>query len=216
MITTAEEYYSQLATIQQSNGIPEIAVLMPKEEQIFEIDLNSRTIQSPEFLSVTTDHTAETIYFKVNRYFDNIDLSTMVAVVQYIIPDELTGMPKDEGYLYVVPFYDVQTYGGAEYANNPYIVFPWCISGSATKNAGTIKYSIRFFKIDDSGSYFLYNLNTLPTTSQILYGMDISKSETFDFATTDNGIDYVLEAIQDIKNILNDDESGLSLRWIDV
>ena len=33
------------------------------------IDLNKRTIDVPECLSVEKDHRAETIYFKVDRYF---------------------------------------------------------------------------------------------------------------------------------------------------
>ena len=80
MITTPEEYIAKLYLI-QNNNLPTVALLLPSDETIYNIDLNSRTIEAPEFLSTETDHFAETIYFKVDRYFDNMDSTKTICII---------------------------------------------------------------------------------------------------------------------------------------
>ena len=75
MITTAAEYEKYLSQIYDVNP-PTLAVLLPSSEPIYKIDLNKRTVETPDFLSVEKDHRAECLYFIVDRFFDNIDLST--------------------------------------------------------------------------------------------------------------------------------------------
>ena len=101
MITTPKEYYSYLHRLQTENP-PSLAVLLPSEEKIYNIDLNTRRIETPEFLSVEKDHHSETVYFEVNRYFDNFDLAQTVCLIQYI-------NAAGEGRVYPVPFFDVDT-----------------------------------------------------------------------------------------------------------
>jgi len=108
--------------------------LLPSTERIYEIDLNTRTIDAPEWLSVETDHRSETIYFKVPRYFDHMDLTTTVCVIQYI-------NANGEGRVYPVPYYDITTCTRENFETleqEPYILFPWVIDGEATKAAGDV------------------------------------------------------------------------------
>ena len=193
MITTPQEYYDLLYKIQDENK-PNLAVLLPSDEKIYEIDLNSRKIDSPKYLSVETDHRAETIYFKVARYYDNIDLSNMTCVVQYINAD-------GEGRVYPVPFYDVETYSG-----DNLMLFPWCIDGEATKSAGKVTYSIRFYDIDESGSYLRYNMSTLPSKSEVLHGI---KSKDFE-KTSDYLAEFKDQLFAEIKKI-----SEYDLMWVE-
>lgn len=160
MISTAKEYYENLYRIQDANP-PSLAVLLPSSERIYNIDLNTRNVETPEFLSMEFDHKAETIYFIVDRFYDHVDLSTTVGLVQF---ENALG----DGYIYLIPFYDIETY-----AKDDKMLFPWCIDGSATMAAGKIKYSIRFFKVDIDKSRLSYNMGTKTVTSKILYGMDI-------------------------------------------
>ena len=102
MITTAEEYNKYLYAIQDANR-PVVALVLPHDEIIYRVDLNTRIIESPEFLSVETDHTAETIYFRMARFYENIDLTTMTCVIQYV-------NAEGKGGIYVVPYFDVETY----------------------------------------------------------------------------------------------------------
>ena len=139
MITTPKEYYDLLYRIQDENK-PSLAVLLPNDEKIYEIDMNSRKIEAPKYLSVELDHRAETIYFKVGRYYDKIDFANMTCVVQYI-------NAKGEGRVYPVPFYDVETY-----ADENMMLFPWCIDGEATKASGNVTYSVRLYDMDESAT----------------------------------------------------------------
>lgn len=169
MITSAQEYFANLYRIQDQNP-PTLALLLPSTEKIYEIDLNHRRIEAPEFLSVETDHKAEAIYFKMPRFFDGIDLTTKTAVIQY---ENAAG----EGHLYVVPFYDIETADrlGINMGINTRqtILFPWLIDNNVAKKGGTVKYNIRFYELATE-TQVAYSLSTLPAESKILYGIDLS------------------------------------------
>lgn len=175
MITSAYEYLSHLQEIQNINLRKE-RLNIPEDEPVYEINLNTRTIETPTFLSVETDHTAETVFFKVDRYFDTIDLAESTCIIQYV-------NAKGKTYIYAVPIYDTQTL-----AAEGKMLIPWVIQGPATVSAGTIKYAIRFYNIKKKqvtiqdgdnlisaeGEYnyeFDYIINTIPATSRILSGM---------------------------------------------
>ena len=66
MITTPADYLSLLYLIQDQNR-QTIAITLPKDEKIYNIDLNSRAVEAPEFLSVEYDHNAETIYYRMQK-----------------------------------------------------------------------------------------------------------------------------------------------------
>jgi hypothetical protein len=140
MITTPEEFLKKLYLINDGN-VPSIALLLPSTETIYEVDLNKRTIEAPEFLSVETDHFSETIYFKVDRYYDNMDLTNTVCLIQY----ENKNAKKEDGtpaggYAYLVPFYDIQ-----HFKDEDKILLPWAIGGPATAAAGDVEFAIRFY-----------------------------------------------------------------------
>lgn len=187
MITTPKDYLELLYKIQDKNR-PTAIIALPKEEHIYEIDLNTRTIEAPDYLSAEYDHNAETIYFKVDRYFDNIDLARedIHVVVQYENADP---SPTKKGYFYAPPFVDVTTFGAEDK-----IVFPWVIEGAATAYSGKVKFSIKFFKIrkeikDEVAKYYYeFNLNTIPNTSEVLHGMNIleaSENYTYEASTAE-------------------------------
>ena len=169
MIIAAENYYEYLTHIQLNNQ-PTIAVL-PSSDKIYDIDLKTRQIETPKYLSVEHDHKSETIYFKVDRFFDYMDLSQTVCIVQYITAD-------NKARIYAVPFYDITTF-----AHEDKMIVPWCIDGGATAVAGTVKYSLRFYKVNEAEQQFVYNLNTQPTSSKVLYGMEVQEmNEDYDLS----------------------------------
>lgn len=201
MITSAEEYISKLHLINSANT-PTIAMLLPSTETIYEINLQDRTIKAPEYLSVQTDHFAETIYFKCERYFDNMDLTDTVCLVQYINKNA-----KDDGHFYAVPFYDTGHFQrvGTPEEDRGKILIPWCISGSATVAAGPITFAFHFYKLDIPGENIIYKLNTLPATSLILHGIDLN-SPTEEEQIVSN--DYY-----QLVNRINKLESDYQLYW---
>ena len=155
-------FTSLLHKIQQdsSSTVAPETIVIPSGKELYEVDLSTRTIHGPETLSVQSDHYAETVYFLIDRYYDNMDLAQTTCVVQYV--------SNGESYVYAVPFCDVTTYEGK-------MIIPWTISASATKNAGTIRYFIKFYLIEgayvseeEDTTHFSYSLNTLTATSTVL------------------------------------------------
>lgn len=163
MITKAKDYYNLYHRIQSENA-PSLAILLPTDEKIYNIDLNARTVEVPEYLGIEGDHRAEVIYFKVDRFYDFYDLIHSVCVIQYI-------NANGDSRAYAVPYYDVETLSDE---NHSVILFPWMIDKEVTKVKGKIKFSIKFYQLDEAGSRYLYNLSTLEATSQILAGIGLN------------------------------------------
>lgn len=194
MITTPSDYLELLYRIQDENKLTTI-IQLPKDETIYDIDLNSRTIKAPEFLSVEYDHNAETIYFKADRYYENIDLARkdIHIVIQY---ENASSKSKEKGYIYMPPFVDSITL-----AEEEKIIIPWVIEGAATAYSGTVKFSIQFYKIQktDDGNYvYDFNLNTLACSSKVLTGMNVlDKSENYIYdADTIKGIYAEIDTVR--------------------
>ena len=133
-------------------------------EPIYDIDARLKTINVPDFLGVQNDHQAERVFFRINRVVNNIDLASTVCIIQYKIK---TG----EKFIYVVPYYDILTE-----AADMKMIFPWNIKKSATKVAGEIEFSIKFYKTTSStinnSTILLYEFNTIPTKTKILEGQE--------------------------------------------
>ena len=151
-ISTLDQLYEIQAKNAPSN------VFLPFKENIYDIDLNTRTIYGPDTLSNRRDHKAEVIYFKIDRYFNYIDLSNMICVIQYIVPSEI--IPR----VYIVPYFDTMTCG-----KENKMLFPWVVGGKVTEQAGTVEYSVRFYKVqrENNDIKLIYNLSTNPTKSKI-------------------------------------------------
>lgn len=134
-------------------------VELPAGEKLYSINLNTRIIEGPEDLSVLENHEADLLYFTVDRFYDNVDLSTTTCIIQY----ETTN--KNDGSIfrgiYCIPFYDIVTL-----AEEEKMILPWQVRNSVTQSASLIKYNFRFYIIEDG--IIKYNLNTLTATSKIL------------------------------------------------
>lgn len=189
MITEKQEYLDLLYKIQDENK-PSLAILLPGDERIYNVDLATRTIEAPEYLSVETDHRSEVIYFKVARYYDAIDLSNTVCVIQYINANK-------EGRVYAVPYYDIDTL-----SDTNEMLIPWEVDGEATVAAGDVQYAIRFYKLDSriTDKRLVYNLNTLTASSKVLHGIDIDPEEL----QSSNDKEYIATYLDEILSISRD------------
>ena len=213
MITNSEEYLDFLTKI--DNGTPTYELRIPSDEPIYEVDLNTRIINAPKFLSVETDHDAELIYFSIDRYFENVDLLTCAGLV-------LFKNAKNEEYAYLIPAYDVVTEPGK-------IIFGWNIQGAVTKYSGNVQFAFKFFKLnekfdEESNSFksvLEFDLNTLIAQSKILSGWaSISKSDPSDLYVPEVIIDNdILESIADLRDAadkLRELQQEMQIFWIDV
>lgn len=210
MITNSEEYKQNLYLIQDSNFPELIASDIPESEAKLVIDLNTRSVSAPEFLSVQKDHNAETLYFIVDRYYDNVDLATMSCIVQY---QNASKNKASSGYIYAVPRYYLIAPEGEQK-----LIFPWVIEGPATAYSGTVTFSVRFYRI--SGEYhpdteqstleYEYLLNTLSAKSKVLEGMDVLEtSENYTYNPS-----VFAEIYQRMNKIETDYMEKRTLYWI--
>lgn len=155
----------QLHEIQSQNP-PSIAYL-PHANNTYDIDLNTRTIHGPAELGAQRDHKAEVVYFKIDRYFDYMDLANTACVIEYVLPKDKEKIP----YIYIVPFYDT-----AKCMHEGKMIIPWVVGADATSQEGMLEYAVRFFKVseDDGKLRLAYNLNTLPAKSKVHKSLQVN------------------------------------------
>ena len=188
MITDPSEFRQKLQEIQNSANVT--FTHLPSNEPRFIIDANSREINIPfefSFLGVIGDHKAETIYFEIDRYFDDEDLSAHTCVIQFVNKNPKT-LECNEG-LYPVTTMDINSIDGK-------IIFGWNIMNDATQIAGDIHFSIRFYSID-SNNKFTYNFNTLTANSIILDTLDVKRTSIIEISPSE------LQAWNDKMNQMN-------------
>ena len=185
MIVNSDEYYKLLSQIKDYNP-PRIVPLHP-DSIIMDIDLNTREIKSPQYLSVQDDHLAETVYFRIDRFYDNYDLANSIGIIQYI---DATG----KGHLYPIPYYDLYT----EREDNK-IIFPWCIEGFATNTAGVVTYAIKFYQLDKNNK-LEYSLNTKSASSIVQKGININAiKDSEDYYQLSTIADQLISEVQNLK-----------------
>ena len=136
--------------------------ILPFYEPLYQIDLNTRTIEKPDTVVVKKDHYSTVYHFSVDRYFDYMDLSTTSCIIIYNI--------DGQNYVYPVPFYDTATF-------NSYnkMIIPWQIDRGVTAKEGNITFSFRFFKVTgdtENNAEIAYSLNTQPQILTISKGLD--------------------------------------------
>ena len=171
MITSPQEYESLYYAINDPNNL-DTYITIPYDEPIYEINLNTREVQTPEFLSVLEDNNSEIIWFKVDRFYDNFDLYGSTCWIQY------KNALKEEHICLSVPRVIKET-------NHDVLYIPWPVCGPATKAAGKIEFAFHFFRMSEDGQRLMYSLNTKPANSKILHGMSINPVDFLENGTVD-------------------------------
>lgn len=214
MITNSKEYYSLLYTIQDKSNEyktvhQEPPMRMPENEPTLKVDLNNRTIEAPETLGVQHDHYSETVFFEVDRYYNEVDLWYTTCVVEY------ENKTTKKSRIYIPPYCDIIEVGeGAE--KDAKLIIPWCISGEATREAGIVEYSLKFYDLDLKEDTDLENpefvmtflLNLQPTRSKVLKGMGS--------ATIPEDYDVAADTLLSIYKLLNAIPKVYQLNWLEV
>lgn len=176
-INSLETYFSHIKSLlsltknSDSNYGRKYSILpVMNEDDYFKIDANARTIRVPDSfrkngLGVQGDQTAETIYFKINRYFDAMDLNNTDIYIQWENANGDQGLAKEW-------VRDIETY-------DDYMVFGWVLGDLITKVPGTLKFSVRFVKTQqkEAGSeekVITYSLNTLTAQAMINSSLDLA------------------------------------------
>lgn len=161
-----------------------------EDEEIFDIDANARIIKVPASFNkngvgVVSDELAETIWFKINRYFDIKDFGKAAGVVG----DEL----KDGNLHILIQWEAPDGAKGASWAyaidkdtDPEYIYFGWALTAEhLTAKAGNIKFAIRIMQYDADG--IAYSFATQAASIVVKAGLS--------FDLTDEGIE--IESVAD-------------------
>ena len=173
-INSIEGYFENLAAIAEYVGTHtqvDYFLRLPSDEEVFAINANTRVITVPSVfkssgIAVVGDCYAETLWFKIDKYYDIQDLGTDDVNIR--IYWELPGKVKG----YSVPQYkDVWSTPGQ-------VLFGWTIPTLLTENAGTVKISISFF--NDT-----YSFNTLAQDLKIAPALMSPKEAAGNFDEVD-------------------------------
>lgn len=197
-LVLAENYWKQLKHI-QNDYLREITKITTPKNGFFEIDLDKREIIPPaeyrDFLGVEHEHLAETIYFEVDRFFDDVDLTTTNIIIEYV---------NDNGDARIFPAV-LQ-----DWTSNPgRIRFAWLLGHEATKVAGNLKFSVRFYSVDYNNHIFTYSLLTQPAIGKIMPGQ---QDEDGNSINAFENYDYSSEVITALEQKILESR----IRWIDV
>ena len=201
MITSSQEYQEFLAEVAETAPLA-LKMRIPTYEPVYEIDLNTRKITPPPFIGVEGDHEAEFVFFQVDRYYDNIDLSNSIGIVVF------QNANKEE-YYQVIPYYDIYSIDGK-------IIFPWVIQAPAALYGGTVSFSVKFFKIDPTSKEIIYELNTLIAKTKVLVGWAKQSGNYHTYNTlSPESIIIDNETLEKINKLLSLDQK-MKIYWMDV
>lgn len=141
-------------------------MVLPLDEETFNIDANTRTISIPRAfstngISVQGDNSAEIVFFTIDRYFDSTDLKNKRIFIQWERPDGKKGLSPN--------FYKDTTLIPGK------ILFGWVITSDLTKIPGRLKFSVRFWS--QEGEEINYSLSTLASEVRVNSGLDFNLNE---------------------------------------
>lgn len=188
MSSTLEKLYEI-----QKRTSPSFYLVDADSEPRFIINSDERKIEVPDefkILGVKTDHQSETIYFEIDRIFDDVDLSTKTCVIQYINAGKDAA---DEG-IYPVSGFDIDSSPGK-------ILFKWEIDNVVCRYAGLVAFSVRFYEINSELRVYDYCWNTIPTKLPVLDGLDIEGTVKEYYPTE---LMEWNERMQELKNQISD------------
>lgn len=196
-----DNYIDELAEIQND----EVAVMSaePDTEGYFEINSDTREISIPEkfqsHIAVLYDHNAEVVNFKINRYFDNVDLSEKRCVVLFKLSN------GEEGY--ISP--------SSLFISESELTISWSITYDVTKLLGKFYFSLCFYSIDTSLEDELiydYRWNSLPSSLNVVDGLRLESQYSQDLEEPNIYENLMFEIdkktdntqVQNIQNVLDE------------
>ena len=195
-IQTLNHYYAHMKDFWEAKDKKKYQfIMMPLSEEgedNFEINLNTREIKVPDAFkkigAVESDQMAEMFVFNCDRFYDHMDLSSTNIYVQWELPvkDENGNTIKKATPITII---DLESVPGK-------IRFAWPLHNEITQAPGVVKFSVRFFNLNEDGKTLNYSLNTLD--AQITVKSVLNRLETPDSIDVNELFD---QAIKNSSNV---------------
>lgn len=192
-ITSLAEYFGSIVELAE---IDKIYTVLPLDEDVFEIDANTREISVPQTfakngVSVQGDHISEIVYFLVDRFYDNQDLDNCNVYIEWQLSQKDENGNTIQGIS--APYI-------ADVTSNPgKILIGWCLNNDITKYAGNVQFAVRFYIQDEVTNMLTYSLSTKTATVAI--------KSTLDF--------NIPQMMLDGENVFDEDDKKVLERLVD-
>lgn len=185
--TSLEQYFTRLGTLVAHAEHPIKYLMLPLDEPCVEVDANTRNITVPKefkngIVSVQGDVIAETLFLRIDRYFDAMDFLETEAYIQWETKSGTQGASK-------IPYIDYES----EHAKGK-LILVWPLTGAITAEDGEVKFSLRFLK--RKGGDVVYSWNSATASIKIQKAL---KSD-FDYQEFDEGALLFMQAIENSKH----------------
>lgn len=197
-IATLREYIEQLNKLVGTKG--KYQYLRMPGEPVFSVDDTTRGIVVPEVfkkngLGVAGDHQAETIWFRMGRYFDGMDLASFngdnpkdgVCLIHW----KRRGLQGDSRLSKAVGF---TAYSKDDEGHEDDIYFGWTITDEVTEVEGIIDFAIRFVKIDETNK-LKYALSTQSNYCAINSALELPNNEDYSEIDIEDVEDEILHRV---------------------
>lgn len=174
-----KEYESLIGKLKDPNYFTKYPII-PKDENIYEINLDTRVVKAPVYVGAENDHAVEIVWFKADRFFGTIDLFESTIVVRYtnadgenfvslvspmvITDNDITLNDQTPSELYANSVNLI----GLDEKGSEKIFIPWVISNNATQKKGALSFGFQFFKLNGNHNDFEYILNTQIAKTSVL------------------------------------------------
>lgn len=137
--------------------------MLPLDEEPFDVDADTRLITVPNSfrrsgIGVTGDEIAETLFIRIDRFFDAMDFDTCKAYVQW---ENAAG----EQFITPLTMKDLESEPGK-------IIYAWPISSKVTKASGPVRFSLRIVKFAVDEETIKYSFSTLTANTNINAGLN--------------------------------------------
>lgn len=175
VIDTLEAYYAHIEEIARNFGGKFLR--MPVDEDFLLINNNTREISvnktsfAKNGIAVEADHLAEIVYFKVDRYFDRMDLAQnkMNIEIRWSLLNSKRQTVKYGSSKAL--FIDAESYPGE-------VVFGWAVSRDMCSEAGSLAFSVCFYIGENKAAEEIglrdYSLNTQIASLPVKAGIGIT------------------------------------------
>jgi hypothetical protein len=191
--STLEKYFTRLGDLVANVDNCIKYLMLPLDEPCLEVDANTRIITIPDGFKkygagVQGDVIAETLFLRIDRFFDSMDFMTTTPYIQWKLKN------GDEGAT-PIPYMDYES----EH-NLGKLILVWPLTGRVTAQEGPVQFSLRFVKKE--GEELVYSWNSTTATLNIKQALN----PKVEYAEFDDAAVLYKRAIENSKHTSDSDE----------